>query len=196
MERIFDPFFTTKEVNRGTGLGLASVYGTIKAHGGYIDVNSEKEQGTTFILYLPASEKKIKKEKEMVHKLKKGKETILLVDDEEDVVAVGQEMLEILGYDVLSARTAEESLGVYAQNQDTIDMVILDMIMPDMNGGHIYDRLRVANPSIKVLLSSGYSIKGQATEILGRGCNGFIQKPFSLEDLSKKVREVLEQDRG
>jgi CheY-like chemotaxis protein len=196
MERIFDPFFTTKDVNRGTGLGLASVYGTIKAHGGYIDVDSEEGQGTTFILYLPASEEGIKKEKEMVHELTKGKETILLVDDEEEVVAVAEKMLEKIGYDVLSAKTAQESLGIYAEKQDVVDLVILDMIMPDMSGGQVYDRLREMNRNIKVLLSSGYSIEGQATEILGRGCNGFIQKPFSLENLSEKVREVLEENMG
>jgi PAS domain S-box-containing protein len=192
MERIFDPFFTTKGLSKGTGLGLASVYGTIKAHGGYIDVQSRKGSGATFLIYLPRSERKTRKEKEMAGELVKGRETVLLVDDEEIVLDVGEKMLENLGYDVLSATSAEESLGIYTEKQDEIDLVILDMIMPTMNGGQIYDRMKEANPNVKVLLSSGYSIDGQATEILERGCNGFMQKPFSLKDLSTKIREVLE----
>lgn len=192
MERIFDPFFTTKGLSKGTGLGLASVYGTINAHGGYIDVQSKKGSGATFVLYLPGSEKKARKEREMRGELVKGKETVLLVDDEEIVLDVGEKMLEKLGYDVLSATSAEESLGIYAERQDEIDLVILDMIMPTMSGGQTYDRLKETNLNVKVLLSSGYSVDGQATEILGRGCNGFIQKPFSLKDLSTKIREILE----
>jgi DNA-binding NtrC family response regulator len=122
----------------------------------------------------------------------KGKETVLLVDDEEMVLGAGEMMLENLGYDVLSTSSAEESLGIYAEKKDEIDLVILDLIMPTMNGGQIYDRLKEANPNVKVLLSSGYSINGQAREILERGCNSFIQKPFSMKDLSAKIREVLE----
>jgi len=192
--RIFDPFFTTKEMGRGTGLGLASAYGIIKNHNGFIDVYSEKGEGTTFNIYLPASEKQAVKEKEIDEELVSGTETILFVDDEDMIIEVAQGVVESLGYNVLTARGGKEAIEVYKNNQHKIDMVILDMIMPQMDGGEVFDKLKKINPDIKALLSSGYSINGQATEILDRGCNGFIQKPFNMADLSKKIREILDQD--
>ena len=192
-ERIFDPFFTTKGLAKGTGLGLASVYGIIKAHGGYIDVESEKAHGTTFSVYLPTTEKEVKEEKEMLPgEFAKGKETVLLVDDEDMILDASEQMLKKLGYEVLLAGGGQEALEVYEENQDNIDMVLLDMVMPGMGGGEAYDRMKEINPDINVLLSSGYSIDGQATEILQRGCNGFIQKPFNMEQLSQKIREILD----
>ena len=192
--RIFDPFFTTKEMGRGTGLGLASAYGIIKNHNGFIDVYSEKGEGTTFNIYLPASEKQAVKEKKIDEELVSGTETILFVDDEDMIIEVAQGVVESLGYNVLTARGGKEAIEVYKNNQHKIDMVILDMIMPQMDGGEVFDKLKKINPDIKALLSSGYSINGQATEILDRGCNGFIQKPFNMADLSKKIREILDQD--
>jgi PAS domain S-box-containing protein len=191
MERIFDPFFTTKEMGRGTGLGLASVYGIIKSHGGIINVYSEKGEGTTFIIYLPASEKEAKSEKELPENILKGTETILFIDDEDMIINVGQEILKTLGYKVLIARSGKEALEVYKENQDKIDMIILDMIMPDMGGGETYARMKEINPDITALLSSGYSINAQAAEILKKGCNGFIQKPFHIKELSQRIREIL-----
>jgi len=194
MEKIFDPFFTTKGMARGSGLGLASVYGIVKAHGGYIDVESKKGHGTTFTIYLPASSEKIAiKEKELPQKLLKGKETILLVDDEDTIIDVGEEMLKTLGYKVLIARGGKEAIKLYRKNKDKIDMVLLDMVMPEMGGGETYDRMKGINPHIKVLLSSGYSIDGQATEILKRGCDGFIQKPFDVHELSQRIRKILDK---
>jgi signal transduction histidine kinase/CheY-like chemotaxis protein len=192
IERIFDPFFTTKGMSKGTGLGLASVYGIVKAHGGYIDVDSQKGHGTTFSIYLPASDTEGTKEKELVTEVLKGKEGILLVDDEDVIIDVGHEILKTLGYEVHVARSGREAINAYEANQDKIDMVILDMIMPDMGGGEAYDTLKKINPDIKVLLSSGYSLNGQAAEILRRGCDGFIQKPFNVTQLSQKLREILE----
>jgi len=192
MERIFDPFFTTKGMSKGTGLGLASVYGIIKAHGGYIDVDSQKGHGTTFSIYMPASDMEGTKEKELVTEVLKGKEGILLVDDEDVIIDVGHEILKTLGYEVHVARSGREAIDAYEANQDKIDMVILDMVMPDMGGGEAYDILKGINPDIKVLLSSGYSLNGQAAEILRRGCDGFIQKPFNVTQLSQKLREILE----
>jgi signal transduction histidine kinase len=192
MERIFDPFFTTKGMSKGTGLGLASVYGIVKAHGGYIDVDSQKGHGTTFSIYLPASDIEGTKEKELLAEVLKGKEGILLVDDEDVIIDVGHEILQTLGYEVHVARSGREAIDAYEANQDKIDMVILDMVMPDMGGGEAYDTLKRINPDIKVLLSSGYSLNGQAAEILRRGCNGFIQKPFNVNQLSQKLREILE----
>jgi CheY-like chemotaxis protein len=190
MERIFDPFFTTKEMGRGTGLGLASAYGIIKGHGGHIDVESKKGHGTTFSIYLPASEKKVQKAVETGYEIIKGTGTVLLVDDEEVVLEVGQDMLEAMGYRVRTARDGKEAIEVYRKNQDDIDFVLLDMIMPDMGGGDAYDKMKEINPDVEVLLSSGYSIDGQAKEILKRGCNAFIQKPFTMKELSGKIREV------
>jgi two-component system cell cycle sensor histidine kinase/response regulator CckA len=193
MERIFEPFFTSRGLGKGTGLGLASVYGTVKAHGGYIDVCSEKGHGATFKIYLPAIGMKPKKEKNAATSLMKGRETVLLVDDEDVVADVGDQMLRKLGYEVLVARSGKEAIEYYEPKRDQIDMVILDMIMPDMNGGEVYDRIKEINPHAKILLSSGYSIDGQAADILELGFDGFIQKPFSMEVLSRRIRKVLEK---
>jgi PAS domain S-box-containing protein len=191
MEHIFEPFFTTKDLGKGTGLGLASVYGIIKGHGGYIHVDSALDQGTTFYIYLPAINADVSREKGLQDELHVGKGLILLVDDEDVVLEVGAEMLKKLGYEVALARGGQQALEVYRGDQDQIDMVIIDMIMPGMGGGQTYDRLKELNPAAKVLLSSGYSIDGQAAEILGRGCNGFIQKPFNIKKLSQKIRTIL-----
>ncbi len=194
MEKIFHPFFTTKDMGRGTGLGLASVYGIIKGHGAYIDVKSEKGHGATFSIYLPASEKKAQKAVKTAGRLIKGTGTVLFVDDEEVVMEVGRELLEALGYRVLTGEDGKEAIEIYKKNQDDIDCVVLDMVMPTMGGGEAYDRMKEINPDIKVLLSSGYSIDGEATEILKRGCNGFIQKPFKMNELAEKIREIVEKD--
>ena len=191
-ERIFEPFFTTKEMGRGTGLGLASVYGIIKSHGGYINVYSEKERGTIFTIYLPASAKEILREEEgSPAMLIKGTGTILLIDDEKMILDVGLELLEELGYTVLSAMNGQEAIDVFQKDEDNIDLVIMDMIMPGMGGGETFDRLKEINPEVKVLLSSGYSINGQATKIIRRGCDGFIQKPFNMNQLAEKIQKIL-----
>jgi CheY-like chemotaxis protein len=191
-KRIFEPFFTTKEMGRGTGLGLASAYGIIKNHGGHINVYSEKGRGTTFNIYLPASDKAVVQEAPKPRELRRGNETILLVDDEDITIEVGAEILVELGYQVITARNGQEALAVYGDKADAIDLVILDMIMPDMGGGRTYDELKKIDPEIKVLLSSGYSISGEASEILARGCNDFIQKPFNMKQLSEKMRSILD----
>ena len=193
MERIFEPFFTTKGLSKGTGLGLASVYGMVKSHGGYIDVDSKKGKGTTFNIYLPASQEEVSDKEVHQEVIEEGKEILLLVDDEAMLLEVGQEMLEIMGYTVFTAGGGKEAIEIFKAHHDTIDMVILDMIMPDVSGGETYDNLKQINPNVKVLLSSGYSIDSQASEILGRGCDGFIQKPFQITDLSRKLRNILDK---
>jgi len=195
-ERIFEPFFTTKEMGRGTGLGLASVYGIIKSHSGYIEVHSEKEKGTTFTVYLPASEKEPVREKTVPAAMLKGTGTILLIDDEKMILDVGRELLGELGYTVLSTLSGREALDIFQKNSDKIDLVIMDMIMPGMGGGETFDRLRAINPNIKVLLSSGYSVNGQASKILHRGCDGFIQKPFNLNQLAEKIGKIMVKRSG
>jgi len=192
-KRVFDPFFTTKEMGKGTGLGLASAYGIIMNHGGIIDVQSERGEGTTFSIYLPASEKEITREGKVADAILKGNETILLVDDEEMILSVNEAILGTLGYTTLVAKNGKEAVEIYQKNRNEIDMAILDMIMPVMSGGELYDRLKEMNPALKVLLSSGYSMDDQAQAILDRGCDGFIQKPFDKRGFSQKIREILDK---
>jgi CheY-like chemotaxis protein len=191
-ERIFDPFFTTKEMGRGTGLGLASVYGIIKGHGGYIEVESKPASGTTFSIFLPASGKAIGQKAESSNQIIQGSGTILIVDDEEMVLHANAQMLKKLGYTVVEATSGSQAIEKYKENKEQFVLVILDMIMPEISGSEVFDKLKEINPQVKVLLSSGYSIEGQASEILNRGCNGFIQKPFSMKHLSEKINEIIE----
>lgn len=191
-QRIFDPFFTTKEMGRGTGLGLASAYGIIKNHGGFIRVYSEKGHGTTFNIYLPVTEKKAVAPTEPGRDVQQGTETVLLVDDEEMLIDVLQNLLEKLGYTVLLAKNGPEALETYRNNSQDIDIIILDMIMPGMSGSETFDRLREINPNIKIVLASGYSLNDQADDIMNRGCDGFIQKPVKIDHLSRKLREILD----
>ncbi len=194
LERIFEPFFTTKRMGRGTGLSLASAYGIIKNHSGMIHVYSKKDEGTTFSIYLPASEKEIIEQKALPEEIFRGTETVLLVDDEDMIIDIGEKILKMMGYEVITARSGREALRLYKENQVKINLVVLDMIMPGMSGGETYDRLKGINPNVKVLLSSGYSMDGQASEILKRGCSGFIQKPFRMSHLSQKIREILDKE--
>lgn len=192
-KRIFEPFFTTKAMGRGTGLGLASAYGIVRNHGGTIDVESELGRSTTFNICLPASKNsQVLKCAPSREALLKGNETVLVVDDEEMIVQIAEEILKELGYKVFSTRSGHEATEIYKTNKEQIDIVLLDMIMPGLSGGETYDKLKQIDPGVKVLLSSGYSVDGQATQILERGCNGFIQKPFSVRHLSQSVRKILD----
>jgi PAS domain S-box-containing protein len=191
-KRIFEPFFTTKGGDRGIGLGLASVYGIIENHGGTIQVESQIGLGTTFTLYFPATGEVVQKEKAKVkEEIITGMGRILLVDDEEKILDVGKQLLEVLGYEVASASRGEDAIEVFKRDREGFDLVVLDMIMPGMGGGEVFTALRKIDPNVKVLLASGYSIDGQASEIMAKGCNGFIQKPFTMEKISEKIKEIL-----
>ena len=194
LDRIFEPFFTTKPKGVGTGLGLASAYGIIKNHKGVIRVHSEKGEGTTFNIYLPASDKVLQAGKEQdPPTVATGTETILIVDDEQINVVVMKEMLEMLGYNIYAAGSGQEALTIYSERGDEIDLVVMDMIMPGMGGGRAFDYLKGINPNVKVILASGYSVNGEARSIMDRGCRDFIQKPFQLHELTGRIRKVLDE---
>jgi two-component system cell cycle sensor histidine kinase/response regulator CckA len=191
-ERAFEPFFTTKPMGGGTGLGLASAFGIIKNHDGIIDFTSQPGKGTTFFIYLPATDQRGVPETETLEGLQKGTETILVVDDEEYILKACRAMLTDLGYAVLTARSGEEATAIFRELDAQIDLVILDMIMPEMDGRETFERLKQIDPAVKVLISSGYSIDEIASDMLVLGCDDFIQKPFDMYQVSKTIRNVLE----
>ncbi len=191
-ESIFEPFFTTKGKGKGTGLGLSTVYGIVKNHGGLINVQSESGEGTSFTLYFPVSEKAIV-DTAKISSVVKGDAAILVIDDEESVRRYMKITLEKLGYTVLLAIDGKEAVGIYKQKKEEIDLVLLDMIMPKMDGKETNLALRKINPDVKVLLASGYSQNGTATEILNEGALGFVQKPFRMDELSKAIAEALKE---
>ncbi|MFC1555924.1 PAS domain S-box protein [candidate division KSB1 bacterium] len=191
-EKIFEPFFTTKGKGLGTGLGLATVYGIVKNHNGYILVDSESGKSTTFTLYFPVSEKEIVVEKKEIH-IRKGQATILVVDDEEYVRSLAAAMLKEIGYTVFLADNGIKAVEIYREKSEEIDLVLLDMIMPIMGGKETNLALKEINPDVKVILSSGYSQDSKATEILNEGAIGFIQKPYRMEKLSNAIAEALKE---
>lgn len=194
MERIFEPFFTTKRPDKGSGMGLASAYGVVKNHGGFITVDSQVGKGSRFSIFLPASpeSKWVAENPSPQGQLLKGNETIMIVDDELSNIIPTKELLQHLGYKVIAAGSGQEALTIYSDQWKSIDLIILDMIMPGISGGKTFNALMDMNPAVKVILSSGYSVDGDAQEIMNRGCKGFIQKPFRILDLSRKIREILE----
>ncbi len=190
-ERIFEPFFTTKEMGRGTGLGLATVYGIVKGHNGIIDVYSRKGMGTAFHIYLPATDKKTTTESGPSVVLQRGDENVLLIDDEASVREVTQELLEALGYRVTSVGSGTAAIEIFRSESNRFDIVILDMIMPGLSGSETFDALKAIDPAVKVILASGYSVEGQAGDILKKGFVSFIQKPFRIAEMSRKISEAL-----
>ena len=192
LQRIFDPFFTTKEMGRGTGLGLASAFGIVKNHGGTITCYSNLGIGSTFNIYLPLSSSEPDQEHYIEEKVLPGSEHLLLVDDEQVILDVGRQMLEKLGYTVQTACGGQEALEIISRNGSDFDLAIIDMIMPGMDGETLYYKIRERLPQIPVLLASGYALNRQANAIMKGGCNGFLQKPFNLSAISRKIREVID----
>ena len=190
MERIFEPFFTTKAVGKGTGLGLAAVYGTVRSHLGEMHVHSEPGVGSVFKIFLPMAEGEIDIPPGS-SEVPGGNGGILLVDDEEILREVGRELLENLGYRVFLAENGVHAIEVYAANQSDISLVILDMIMPKMGGMETLLKLREQAPEVKVLLCSGFSHEGTGDELIGLGATGFIQKPYSLSLFSRAVADAI-----
>ena len=151
-------------------------------------------KGTTFNVYLPVSDQKVKEEPTLDQKLIVGSQTILLIDDESIVINVCKEMIEKLGYDVITAKSGKLAVDMFREKSEDIHLIILDMIMPGMDGDQTFDLLREINSSIPILLSSGYSLNSQAKKIMEKGCNGFIQKPFLITQLSEKIQNILDEN--
>ena len=194
-QRIFEPFFTTRERGKGSGLGLASSYGIIKNHEGAFSVHSELGKGTRMSFYLPLRSAEAANADHVPSKsVEHGSGTVLIVDDQELASEVVRDYLQMLGYATFVVSSGAEALQLYSKHMKEIDLVLLDMIMPGMSGIETFAGLKKLNKNVKVILSSGYSEDGQAAVLLAGGCNGFIQKPFRLEELSQKVESVLKND--
>jgi len=196
IERIFEPFFTTKEVGKGTGLGLATVMGVVKQHGGFIDVFSELGKGTAFHVYLPAVEGP---SDAVAHTddtpVRGGTETILIAEDHEGMREMAREILEMLGYRLLIARDGEEAVRQFADNRAAISLVLLDVIMPNLDGIAAYSKICAANPNVPVIFTSGYSDHGPLLTSLANDGATVLQKPYSSKALARKVRELLDEAR-
>ena len=191
-QRIFEPFFTTQKPGRGTGLGLASVFGIIKNHRGIITVDSVPGEGATFSFYLPASDKSPTLESPLPETMLSGNETLMLVDDERHILEVGQLMLENLGYTILPTQSGREAIEIFSNSEKTISAVVIDMVMPDVGGEEVFKEIRSLVPDIKVLFISGHSFSLQQRALLKSGNCDFLQKPFNLRQLSTKIRRLLD----
>jgi CheY-like chemotaxis protein len=196
MERIFEPFFTTKGKGRGTGMGLAMIYGTVRNHGGFIRVDSAPGKGATFRVYLPLESDAVRDEEPppAAPAPDSGTGRILVVDDEETVRDVARSMLEICGYEVVTVSNGLEAVDYYRDHGGRIDLVVIDMVMPEMNGRECFRALREMDPNIRAVLSTGYGADGEAKEIVQEGMAGLVLKPFSKGALAATVQEALSGD--
>jgi CheY-like chemotaxis protein len=195
LDHIFEPFFTTKGVGMGTGLGLAVVYGIVKQHGGYVTCESQPGHGTVFKVYLPAIEEQEIVSGELAEELRLpgGTETILLVEDEEVVRDLGELILCESGYRVLTAKNGKEALTIYQRNRESISLVILDLVMPEMGGKQCFEELLKIDPRVKVLIASGLSVDGSTKEALEGVARGFASKPYNMKEMLRSVRKVLDE---
>ncbi len=195
-QKIFEPFFTTKEVGKGTGLGLAMVYGILKQHEGFINVYSEPGKGTTFRIYLPLIEAEAADEKIAAHESPKGgTETVLVAEDDASLRKLDVLVLEQMGYTVITAKDGQEAVTKFMENKDRIQLLLFDMMMPKKNGKEAYEEIRKVVPDVRVLFASGYSPDMLSEKSLISEGAAFVYKPISPLDLSKKVREVLDRNR-
>ncbi len=190
--RIFEPFFTTHEPGRGTGLGLASAFGIIKNHFGIITVESKLGEGSTFCIYLPACDEEPETENISSESIEFGTETILLVDDEGYIIDVGEMMLQGLGYTIMTANGGQKAVEIFTEKNNDIDLVVLDLVMPDMSGEAVFHKIRSIKSDVKVLFASGHYMGDQTRALLESGSSDFIQKPFSLRQLSSKIRCIID----
>jgi two-component system, cell cycle sensor histidine kinase and response regulator CckA len=196
LSHIFEPFYTTKEKGKGTGLGLSTVYGIVKKHEGHITCYSVPGNGTTFTIYFPSiqMEKDSDTSTEDETPIPGGTETVLLVDDEEALRHLGTTLLSRFGYKVITAINGKEALEIYQREGDSISLIILDLIMPVMDGKQLLAEVLRINPNAKVVLASGYSESGPANGVTAAGAKGFVQKPYDMRELLAKIREILDKD--
>lgn len=194
LEHIFDPFFTTKELGKGTGLGLSSVYGVVQSHGGMITCSSRPGRGTTFVIHWPAMESATEEipVPEVPGLPESGHETILVVDDDQDIRDLTVEALEAFGYRMLEAQSGEEALAVCSRWGEPVDLVVLDLGMPGMGGRQCLKELVQRYPEINVLIASGYLADSSEEDMRKQGARGFIGKPYNIADLLAVVRRILD----
>jgi CheY-like chemotaxis protein len=190
--RIFEPFFTTKEMGKGTGLGLSTVYGIIKQSNGHITVYSEPGSGTTFRIYLPATDADVTPAPTPLNVVPLGTETILLVEDEANIRELARELLQISGYTVLESTDVQDAVRIAEQHPAVIDLLITDVVMPQMGGRAVADAVKSLRPDIKVLYMSGYTDEAVVRHGVLSSGSSFLQKPFTPGGLARKVREVLD----
>jgi PAS domain S-box-containing protein len=198
-KKIFDPFFSTKGIGdkKGRGLGLSTVFGIVKNHGGFITVRSEKAEGSEFKVFLPASNKvaikDLPEETPSLDRMLKGSETVLLVDDEQEILNVGKNFLEKLGYTPLIAHNGLEAVELFKVYKDQISLVVLDLIMPVMDGKQAFAQIKAIKNDTRFIITTGYTVDEKLENLLHQGCHGFIQKPFSLHEFSKVIRTILDK---
>ncbi|MFH1429224.1 MAG: response regulator [Candidatus Margulisiibacteriota bacterium] len=191
--KIFEPFFTTKQEGIGTGMGLAMVYRMIKNHNGFIRFDSTVDKGTTFFLYFPASDKKAQplKDKKETGKITKGEGTILVIDNEDQLRIMLAKIIQTMGYKVLQAENGEKAIQIYEKERGNIDLIILDMHMPGLDGHETYFRLRNLNPEVKVIVSTGYIEAEEIQELFAAGVIGTLEKPYGVNEISKKLQSII-----
>jgi PAS domain S-box-containing protein len=195
LAHLFEPFFTTKEIGKGTGMGLATVYGIVQRDGGWIEVDSELGQGTTFRIYLPRTQGAVTGRQEVdPSQSVRGRETLLLVEDEPGILKILRRTLQRLGYTVIEAASGREALAVAARIEGPVHLILTDVIMPEMNGRDLYEKIEALHPGIRVIFMSGYSANVFEQPDGGKEHFSFLQKPFSMQELSTKVRQVLDGD--
>ncbi len=195
-EHIFDPFFTTKEMGKGTGLGLSVVFGIVKSHGGNIICYSEPGEGTTFKIYLPTltTAQECSRDRTDRTARRAGNETILLVDDEHGVRKLGKQLLERFGYSVLTAANGQKALDVFQREGSVIQLVILDLIMPEMSGRECLREIMKTAPTTKVLIASGYAANGYIDKSLQEGARACLRKPYEATNMLEVIRRILDEE--